>query len=307
MELRPAFAGSLAEPPPKLGSVTMLPPWTEMPAVLGTPVRLPVPAPPGPGMGEVPALAVELAPGPLPDFALPAPLPSCAAPEPAPVVFPAPPPVPPIPAVAPPVGDIAKAPREPMSGTPTVVPGLLEMMAAEFWLFPPEFPGDAVGAPASNGSPVPLPVRPMPRPEVWLDKLGGGGTTLALAMLGTFRPVTFPRLACTGGGTTSCVGRAGTWPAMRETSRASEGGGATTLGAGIDSLAVDMVSRCGDETGGGTTSVRICGKRACGSSRGTLAGGGGTTLIVTAGFFRISSRLISGGGGTAVALRVRFL
>ena len=173
-----------------------------------------------------------------------------------------------MPGVVPPVGDMASAPREPELGAPTVVPGLLEMIAAEFGLLPPALLAGAVGAPASSGIPAPMPARPSPRPDAWplFERLGGGGTTVAFGMLGTLRPVTGPELACTGGGTTSGIGRTGICPADRAMSLVIEGGGATALGAGMDSRAGEAESRCGDETGGGTTSVCSCENRACGSS-----------------------------------------
>src|SRR5450755_4063487 len=132
---------------PKLGKLIMLPPWTEIPGVMGTPGRLPVPAPPGPGTLEVPILAVVLAPGPDPTFPLPGPAPALALPESGPVELPVPPPEPPMPGVLPPEGDMARAPRSPLVGAPSAGPGLLEIMAAALWAVPPALAGGATIVP----------------------------------------------------------------------------------------------------------------------------------------------------------------
>src|SRR5271169_5664705 len=75
-EVRPGTVGSLLPAEPKLGRVTMLlvlPPRTSTPGTAGAPVGA-VPAPPGPGVGEIPPRALRSEPTPVP--ALPAPEPA---------------------------------------------------------------------------------------------------------------------------------------------------------------------------------------------------------------------------------------
>ena len=108
---------------PKLGNVTIvLPPRTSTPGTAGEPVGA-LPAPPGPGVGEMPPRAVESEPWPASD--LPVPEPSAVRPLPGPLPCPmlAPPPRPPRPGLSPPEGDMARAPFAPLPGMPTAEPG----------------------------------------------------------------------------------------------------------------------------------------------------------------------------------------
>src|ERR1700728_2716597 len=68
----PGAVGALLFPESKLGRVTtVLPPRTSTPGTVGDPVGA-VPAPPGPGVGEIPARALGSEPWPVP--VLPAPV-----------------------------------------------------------------------------------------------------------------------------------------------------------------------------------------------------------------------------------------
>src|SRR6202040_2051654 len=108
----------------KLGKVMtlLLPPFTETPGIAGEPLG-PVPAPPGPGYGELAPRALGSDPGPLPSLPAPGPGPENPLPGPSPRPIPSPPPDPPRPGLSPPDGDIAKAPLPPLPGIPTCDPG----------------------------------------------------------------------------------------------------------------------------------------------------------------------------------------
>lgn len=85
-EERPGTMGASLFPDPKLGRVTtVLPPRTSTPGMVGDPVGA-VPAPPGPGVGEIPARAFGSEPWPAP--VLPAPVASPDMPLPGPVPWP---------------------------------------------------------------------------------------------------------------------------------------------------------------------------------------------------------------------------
>jgi hypothetical protein len=111
---------------------------------------------------------------------------------------------------------------------------------------------------------------------------GGGGTT-------SLGPKIFPMMLLMndplaavvgGGGTTACEGSGAAPVGMRRRSPdvVAVGGGATTVGAGMFSLAVREVTRCGAETGGGTILVSVSRTGALETSRLTAVGAGGTTL-----------------------------
>ena len=98
----------------------LLPPFTETPGMAGVPL-VPVPAPPGPGYGEIPPFAMGSDPGPVPSLPAPEPGPEnpCLGPSPRPT--PPPPPDPPKPGLSLPVVDMAKAPLPPLPGNPTFI------------------------------------------------------------------------------------------------------------------------------------------------------------------------------------------
>src|SRR5437764_4289702 len=120
---------TLGPPPlplPKLGRLMVFPPTTEIPGAGDGPAGF-FPAPPAPGKGEVPALAITSDPRPVPVLLAPDPSPSSPLPGPLPRPMPSPPPDPPRPALAPPAGDIAIDPLPPLPGTPNLEPGWLEI------------------------------------------------------------------------------------------------------------------------------------------------------------------------------------
>lgn|ERR1700716_33750 len=82
----------------------------------------------------------------------------------------------------------------------------------------------------------------------------------------------------------------------------AEGGGAITDGAGSVSLGLDVVTRSGADTGGGTTFTSdICtGEREM--SRLTAPGAGGTTAGLRAGAERALSREMFGAGAMTAEL-----
>ena len=67
------------------------------------------------------------------------------------------------------------------------------------------------------------------------------------------------------------------------------------------SLADRVVSRSGDDTGGGTAfTLRAIGILAANGSRCMPLGGGGTTVVVSAGADRVAPCVSCGGGATIV-------
>src|SRR5580692_5105885 len=187
--------------------------------------------------------------------------------------MPAPAPAPPRPGFSPPEGDMASEPVAPLLGKPIFGPGWLEITAPALGPLPAVV-GGARGAPASNGAPRPVLLRPEPT-----ARLGGGGTTLfasAVPLATLPAPLPVPESEG-GGGTTLGAPRDGadlarTRPAL-ETVVA--GGGATTFGAGADiPLRVPLALTAG---GGATT---LAARDVPDASLGRLAetaGGGGTT------------------------------
>ena len=172
-----------ASPPgaPKLGKLmVVVPPCTDTPGTAGVPL-VPVPAPPGPGYGEIPPCALGSEPRPVPSLPAPDPSPCSPLPEPLPLPMPAPPPLPPSPVFAVPLGDMARAPPPVEFGSPGLVPGWLEMTTADPGAFPPALLGGATEEPRSSGPPAPVPLLPRPLPERALPppRPGGGGTTSA--------------------------------------------------------------------------------------------------------------------------------
>lgn len=187
--------GATLLPESKLGRVTMvllvLPPRTSTPGAAGDPVGE-VPAPPGPGVGEIPLRALESEPWPGP--VLPAPAasadfspffsPARPLPGPVPVPIPEPPPAPPRPGLSPPAGDRASEPLPPVP-RPGLGPGLVErtipeLSCPELSRFPAELLGGARTEPTSPGPPRPEPFLPEPEvPEA--EPIEGGGGTMLLA------------------------------------------------------------------------------------------------------------------------------
>lgn len=185
---RPGTVGALLLPESKLGRVTMvLPPRTSTPGAAGDPVGA-VPAPPGPGAGEIPARAVGSEPWPAPDFPAPGfslevfpgafsarPLPG-----PVPVPIPEPPPEPPRPGLSPPAGERASDPLPPLPGIPGLMPGWVDNTTPELPALPPAPLGGARAEPTSPGPPRPEPFLPEPeRPEPASAEGGGGIIWLA--------------------------------------------------------------------------------------------------------------------------------
>ena len=174
---RPGSVGALLFPESKLGRLTtVLPPRTSTPGAAGIPVGA-VPAPPGPGVGEIPPRALGSEPRAVPDFPAPVLSPVRPLPGPLPLPIPVPPPVPPSPGWSPPVGDMASDPLPPLP-TPAVEPGSVESTTPEVSAFPPAPFGGARSEPMSPGPPSPVPRLPEPEPPVPEPTEGGGGTTL---------------------------------------------------------------------------------------------------------------------------------
>src|SRR5271170_1183983 len=185
----PGTVGASLFPASKLGRVTMLvlPPRTSTPGAAGDPVGA-VPAPPGPGVGEIPARAFGSEPWPAPDFAAPefSPVVFSGAfsvrplPGPVPVPMPEPPLDPPRPGLLPPAGDRASDPLPPVPGMPGLEPGWVDNITPEFSGFPPAPLGGARTEPTSPGPPRPEPFLPEPeRPEP--EPAEGGGGIMLLA------------------------------------------------------------------------------------------------------------------------------
>src|SRR5271169_369783 len=171
-----------ASPPgaPKLGSVTVVvPPSTDTPGIAGVPV-VPLPAPPVPGYGEMPPRALGSEPRPVPSLPAPEPSPCNPLPGPLPLPMPDPPPPPPRPVFDVLVGDMARAPLVEF-GSPTLVPGWLEITTPLPAALPPALLGGDIAVPRSSGLPAPVPLLPRPLPERALPppRPGGGGMTLA--------------------------------------------------------------------------------------------------------------------------------
>jgi len=174
-----------------------------------------VPAPPGPGVGEIPARALGSEPWPVPVLPAPEFSPGFSAgvsafkPLPGPVPWPMlePPPEPPRPGWSPPAGDMASEPLPPV-GTPTLEPGWEDSTTPERSVLPPAPLEGASAEPASPGAPRRTPFLPEPEPEESEPppSEGGGGTTLLaspFAVLGEPRapvPEVAPLLATDGGG-----------------------------------------------------------------------------------------------------------
>jgi hypothetical protein len=181
MDDRPGTVGAVLLPESKLGRLTTaLPPRMSTPEAAEEPVGA-VPAPPGPGVGEMPSWALGSEPWPAPDF--PAPEFSelifsvRALPGPAPVRIPEPPPEPPRPGFSPPEGDMANDALPPVPGTPGLGPGSGERTTPELSVFPAAAFGGAKDEPRSpNG----LPLAFLPDPERFVAEpaVGGGGITL---------------------------------------------------------------------------------------------------------------------------------
>lgn len=130
-------------------------------------------------------------------------------------------------------------------------------------------------------------IEPPVRDGLFPVTVGGGATTAVLPNTRSSNEPMYDVLgAGVGGGGMTFFDRSGALPlASRCRSRdiSVEGGGATTDGAGMGSLGLRELSRCGAETGGGITAAfAICtGERE--TSRLTAAGAGGTMLELRAG------------------------
>src|SRR5580692_6497171 len=112
--------------------------------------------------------------------------------------MPAPAPAPPRPGFSPPEGDMASEPVAPLLGKPIFGPGWLEITAPALGPLPAVV-GGARGAPASNGAPRPVLLRPEPPARL------GGGTTLGAPRDGADLARTRPALetVVAGGGATT--------------------------------------------------------------------------------------------------------
>src|SRR5580704_862294 len=172
-------------PEPKLGKVTtVLPPRTSTPGTEGEPL-VAFPAPPGPGVGEIPPWAFGSEPRLAPVLPAPEPSPVKPLPGPLPEPIPEPSPRPPRPGLSPPLGDMASEPLPPFPGNPTVEPGWDDKTIPELSLLPfPPFDGASTD-PTSPGPPRPAPFLPLPEPNGVEPppRPGGGGITLLARVL----------------------------------------------------------------------------------------------------------------------------
>ena len=179
-EVRPGSVGALLLPESKLGRVTMelvLPPRTSTPGAAGEPVGA-EPAPPGPGVGEIPERAMGSEPCSAPDFPAPESLPVSPLPGPGPWPMLEPLPEPPRPGLSPPEGDMARDPLPPVPGMPGLDPGSVDNTTPELSLLPVEPLGGARAEPRSPGPPSPEPLLPEPESPGPEPTEGGGGMTL---------------------------------------------------------------------------------------------------------------------------------
>jgi hypothetical protein len=180
---RPGTVGALLLPESKLGSVTMLvlPPRTSTPGAAEIPVGA-EPAPPRPGVGEMPVRTLLLGSEPREEPDFPAPVasvvgfPARPLPEPEPAPIPVPAPEPPRPGLSPPAGDRARDPLLPLPGTPGLEPGSPDKTTPELSVVPLAALGGARAEPMSPGAPRPKPF--LPEPELTEVELGGGGIML---------------------------------------------------------------------------------------------------------------------------------
>src|SRR6202162_2607540 len=182
---RPGRVGALLLPESKLGRLTtfVLPPRMSTPGAAEVPVGA-VPAPPGPGVGEIPArtLIFGSEPRPAPDFPAPVASPVVFSvmplPGPVPVPMPDPPPEPPRPGLSLPEGDSARDPLPPVPGMPGLDPGSDDSTTAELSALPTAFLGGARTEPTSPAPPRPVPLLPDPDSPAAEPVEGGGGMTL---------------------------------------------------------------------------------------------------------------------------------
>src|SRR5258708_6860733 len=190
---RPGRVGSLPPSDPKLGRLTtlVLPPRTSTPGTTGEPVAA-LPAPPGPGVVEIPPRAFTSEPTPVPTLPAPEPVPVMPLPGPSPRPMLVPPPEPPRPGLSPPEGDIASEPLPPVPGIPTFEPGWEETTIPEPALLPPSALGGASTEPVSPGPPRPNPFPPEPESPGPEPMEGGGGTTLFARSVPLAEPLKFP-------------------------------------------------------------------------------------------------------------------
>src|ERR1700678_28433 len=264
---------------PKLGRLTtlVLPPRTSTPGTTGAPVGA-LPAPPGPGVGEIPPRVLGSEPTlvpvlPAPDFPPFKPLPG---PSPWPML--APPPAPPTPGLSPPEGDIASEPLL-LPGMPTLEPGWAEITMPDPLLLPTSL-GGASTEPESPGPPSPEPF--LPEPDRPAPIAGGGGTTLPASCVPSPDPPEFP----------DPVGEPWLAPA-------TDGGGGITFAAPNDdpgflplTVAVpDPETEFEPPTVGGGGTTLFAGEPSGAPPRArevpevfseVTAGGGGTTLLASA-------------------------
>ena len=184
-EERPGRVGALLLPESKLGRLTtfVLPPRMSTPGAAEVPVGA-VPAPPGPGVGEIPArtLLFGSEPRPAPDFPAPVASPVVFSvmplPGPVPVPMPEPPPEPPRPGLSLPEGDIARDPLPPVPGMPGLEPGSDDSTTPELSALPTALLGGARTEPTSPAPPRPVPLLPEPESPAAEPAEGGGGMTL---------------------------------------------------------------------------------------------------------------------------------
>lgn len=180
---------------------------------------------------------------------------------------------------------MASEPVAPLLGKPIFGPGWLEITAPALTPLP-ALVGGARGAPASNGAPRPVLLRPEPEAPEPPFRLGGGGTTLFASNVPEGAPAPPASLPAPppvpdsegGGGTT-----VGAPSAVAEAARvrlaaletAVDGGGATTFGAGAD---IPLRAPLAVTAGGGATTLAESDVPAASLGRPVeTAGGGGTT------------------------------
>ena len=258
-----------------------------------------LPAPPGPLEGEIPPRATGSDPCPVPAFAPPPPFPLRPLPGPFPRKIAAPPPEPPNPGFSPPLGDIASEPVLPFVGTPTFVPGCVEITAPALEPAPPVCAG-AEGAPASMGPPRPAPRWPEPVP-VSLEPPpieGGGGTTLLASSVPPSTPF--------------APGVVPVPPPAPD----KDGGGGTTFGEpiwGADHRDADPVPLGAPTDGGGATTsppnealVPLRTPRGFPAAPLT-AGGGATTLLANVAERPLLLAEVADGGGGTISLGPKIL
>jgi hypothetical protein len=187
-----------------------------------------VPAPPGPGVGEIPPRALDSEPTLVPVLPAPEPAPVMPLPEASLRPMLEPPPEPPRPGLSPPEGDMASEPL-PLPGTATVEPGWDEITTPDALAVPLSPLGGARTDPASPGPPRPEPFLPRPLSPGPEPTEGGGGTIFVF--VASRAPWLEAESATDGGGGITPDAPTEEFSALLEADPATEGGGGTTLAA----------------------------------------------------------------------------